>query len=106
MLFRSDFFERALWLTGPRETVFRGRRYELFAANNTIMSQEAALKLCRLLGGHLLAPESAEQLTELRKAFPETGSFPVVIDGGLKDGVWLRPDGTPYSGMPLPAIPK
>lgn len=102
----TDFFERALWLTGPRETVFQGRRYELFATNDAIMSREAALKLCRLLGGRLLAPESAEQLTALRKAFPETGTFPIVIDGGLKDGVWLRPDGTPYRGFPLPAIPK
>ena len=101
-----DFFDRALWPGGLRSAVFKGRHYELLAANATHISQEQARKLCRLLGGRLLVPESQEQLSALRKAFTETDSFPVAVDGSLQDGVWLRPDGTPHKDLPLPKIPK
>ncbi|MBE6372291.1 MAG: hypothetical protein E7055_09495 [Lentisphaerae bacterium] len=101
-----EFFERALWLTGPRETAFGGRHYELLVSNATHINPESARKLCRLLGGRLLVPESSGQLKAFRKAFFETNSFPVAIDGILKGGVWLRPDGSPNKGVPLPEIPK
>ena len=101
-----EFFDRALWVTGPRETVFQGRHYELLATNATNMDQETARKVCRLLGGRLFVPESDEQIKALRKVFTETGTFPVSIDGGLKDGVWTRPDGKPYTGVKLPPVPK
>ncbi|MBQ9336079.1 MAG: SUMF1/EgtB/PvdO family nonheme iron enzyme [Lentisphaeria bacterium] len=101
-----DFFERAWWRTGPRETVFHGRHYELLVTNDHIMSQKSGQDLCRLLGGRLLVPESDEQLKTLREAFFEVGSFPVVIGGGLKNGVWVKPDGTPYRGVTLPELPK
>ena len=100
------FFEHALWLAGPRKTVFRGRHYELLVSNATHMTPEPARKLCRLLGGRLFVPDSAEQLKALYKPFFETNSFPATIDGRLKDGVWLRPDGTPYKVVPMPKIPK
>lgn len=101
-----DFFDRALWPGGLRSAVFKDRHYELLAANATHINQEQARKLCRLLGGRLLVPESQEQLSVLRKAFFETDSFPVAVDGSLKNGVWLRPDGSPYKDLPLPKIPK
>lgn len=101
-----DFFDRALWLTGPRQTVIDDHRYELIAGNSTHMSRETARRICRLLGGHLLIPESDRQLKALQQAFFETNDFPTVIDGTLKDGVWLRPDGKPFSGMTLPKIPE
>ena len=100
-----DFFDRELWISEPRHTVFQGQHYELLVTNQASVSLSQARNLCRLLGGHLLIPESQEQLKALDRAFFETRSFPVCIDGFLKDGKWFRPDGKPYTGIPMPGKP-
>ena len=100
-----DFFDRELWISEPRHTVFQGQHYELLVTNQASVSPSQARNLCRLLGGHLLIPESQEQLKALDRAFFETRSFPVCIDGFLKDGKWFRPDGKPYTGIPMPGKP-
>ena len=99
------FFERELWVSEPRHTVFQGQHYELLTTNHSLVGAARARNLCRLLGGHLLTPDSKELLNALDRAFFETRSFPVCIDGSWKDGKWLRPDGKPYTGIPLPEKP-
>lgn len=100
-----DFFERELWGSEPRHTVFGGHHYELLTTNQASVELPHARNLCRLLGGHLLTPGSQEQLKALDRAFFETRSFPVCIDGSWKDGRWVRPDGSPYTGIPMPGKP-
>ena len=100
-----DFFEREFWVSEPRHTVFQGRHYELLATNESLVRPGKARNLCRLLGGHLLIPDSKELLKALDRAFIETRSFPVCIDGALKDGRWFRPDGKPYADIPMPGKP-
>ncbi len=100
-----DFFEREFWVSEPRHTVFQGQYYELLTTNQALVETGKARNLCCLLGGHLLTPDSKELLKSLDRAFFETRSFPVCIDGSWKGGQWLRPDGKPYTGIPLPDKP-
>ena len=101
-----DFFDKELWITERRHASFGGRHYELLFSNQAFVELPQARSLCGLLGGHLFAPESADQLETLKKAFPETEDYPVSIDGSAGNGVWLRPDGTPYTGFKMPEIPQ
>ena len=101
-----DYFERELWITERRHAAFGGRHYELLLSNQAMIELAQARSLCELLGGHLLVPESQSQLDALCKAFPGCRGFPTSIDGSVENGIWVRPDGTPYTGVRMPEIPK
>ena len=100
-----DFFDREFWIGESRQMTFQGKRYELLATNRALTGYLDAERICSLLGGHLAVPDSPELLKAWSRAFMETGSFHVFIGGSLKDGVWIRPDGSPYTGVPMPPIP-
>ncbi|MBP5182974.1 MAG: SUMF1/EgtB/PvdO family nonheme iron enzyme, partial [Lentisphaeria bacterium] len=101
-----DFFRREFFVAEPRQAEFKGKHYELLVTNAAFTVRSEAEKVCRFLGGHLVAPDSPELQEKLEKAFWETRSFYVTVSGRPENGVWMRPDGKPYSHVPMPPIPE
>jgi len=86
-----DYFDRHFFLSGPSQTRFRGKVYELIGANVTSFNIESARLFCQLLGGRLAELDTPAHLEHLRNALPLLKEWPAFAGGEVRDGVWRWP---------------
>ena len=84
-----DFFDKHFYLSGPRQTRYGGKVFELVGGLSAAFTREKAYEFSRLLGGHLAEFETQKERDFVINALRLVKSWPAYTGGILQGDKWI-----------------
>ena len=84
-----DFFDKHFYLSGPRQTRYRGKVYELVGGLSAAFTWEQADKFSRLLGGRLAEFETEDARDHVMNTLRLATSWPAFAGACPQGGKWI-----------------